>query len=230
MHQAARQRASARSLAVRPPGSGEGAGAAQRLGCGHDGSRPARPGPRSGRRSARRRGRPPAWRPPGSAPSSPPPRHPAAHHLATQPQRRHGTAPVGRPGPFGYQRPDGDPDRGQPEHGPEVQGEAGTAGIIASGGVDQQHLGGGRQGAHGLLEQRSLAQREQGQADLGDAGTTVAHPYGGHPVKPELATWPMFRLDRGATLCTNRCGRGRRQRTMRRTGDGRRPESRCRRG
>jgi hypothetical protein len=39
------------------PGCGRGAGA---LGCGHDGSRPARPRPQPGHRSAKRRGRPPA--------------------------------------------------------------------------------------------------------------------------------------------------------------------------
>jgi hypothetical protein len=50
------------------PGCGRGAGA---LGCGHDGSRPARPGPRPRRRSARRRGPPSAWPPPGSGPQQP---------------------------------------------------------------------------------------------------------------------------------------------------------------
>jgi hypothetical protein len=40
-----------------------------------------------------------------------------------------------------------------------VQGKAGAAGVVAAGGVDYQYLGGDRQGAHGLLEQRPFPER-----------------------------------------------------------------------
>jgi hypothetical protein len=66
---------------------------------------------------------------------------------------------VGRPVALGYQWPGGHPDRGQSKDGAEVQGKAGAAGMVAAGGVDYQHLGGDRQGAHGLLEQRPFPER-----------------------------------------------------------------------
>jgi hypothetical protein len=68
------------------------------------------------------------------------------------------------------------PDGGQPKHGPQVQGKASTAGMVAAGGVDQQHLGGDGQGTNGLLEQGSLLEGEQGW-QVGPAGGPAA----GHP-------------------------------------------------
>ena len=146
------------------PACGRGAGA---LGFEHDGSRPAPPGPRPGRRSARRHGPPPAWPPLGSGPSSRPPRHPAT----TVPSQR-----VDRgPSALGDQRPGGHPDRGQPKNSPEMEGKAGTAGMVAAGGIDQQDLGGDRQGARGLLEQRPSRRASR------VGGRPAGGPTGGHP-------------------------------------------------
>jgi len=89
----------------------------------------------------------------GHRPGPRPGPDPAAHHLATHQQRSPGTALVGRPGAFGDQWAGGHPDRGQSEHRPEVQGKAGAAGMVASGGIDPQHLRDDRQGADGLLKQ-----------------------------------------------------------------------------
>jgi len=50
--------------------------------------------------------------------------------------------------------------------------------MVAAGGVDQQDLGGERQGANGLLEQRPFAEGEQGR-QVGPA----SGPTGGHPGK-----------------------------------------------
>jgi hypothetical protein len=146
------------------PGCGRGAGA---LGSECDRSRPARPGPHRGRRSARRRARPPAWPPAGSGPSSRPARHPAA----TGPWHR------GRreAGALGDQRPGGHPDRGQLKDVPEVEGQAGAAGMVASGGIDHQHLGDDRQGAHGPLEQRPVPQRQQRWQRWPAGGSAAGH-------------------------------------------------------
>jgi hypothetical protein len=57
---------------------------------------------------------------------------PAAHQLATHQQRGRGTVMVNRPDALGDQRPSGDPDRGQPNHGSEVQGQAGASGMVAA--------------------------------------------------------------------------------------------------
>jgi hypothetical protein len=102
--------------------------------------------------------------------------HPAADHLATQQQRGRGSALVDRPGALGDQRPGGHPDRGQPKDGPEVEREAGAAGMVASGRVDHQHLRGDRQGAHGLLEQRPFPEGEQGRQVRPAGGPADAHP------------------------------------------------------
>jgi SOS-response transcriptional repressor LexA len=88
---------------------------------------------------------------------------------ATHQQRGRGTALVGRPGPFGDQRPGGHPHRWQPEHRPEMERQAGAAGMVASGGVDHQHVRGDRQGADGLLEQGAFPEGEQGR-QIGPAG------------------------------------------------------------
>jgi hypothetical protein len=83
---------------------------------------------------------------------------------------------VDRPGALGDQRSGGHPDRGQAKHGAEVQRQAGAAGMVAAGAIDHQHLGGDRQGAHGLLKQRALAEGEQGWP-VGPAGEAAdAHP------------------------------------------------------
>jgi hypothetical protein len=101
---------------------------------------------------------------------------PAAHHLTPQPQRGRRAAGVARPGALGGQGPGGHPDRGQPKDGPKVHGQAGTAGMVASGGVDHQHLGGDRQGAHGPLEQRPFSEGEQGWQVRPTGGPADARP------------------------------------------------------
>jgi hypothetical protein len=158
-----------RSALARPPGSGQRAGAAQGLW-----------GPSTTGRGQHHLDRIFGVGLPGGvdghrlvARSGP---DPAADHLATQQQRCRGTALIGGPGALGEQRPGGHPDRGQPKNSPQVEGKAGTAGMVAAGGVDEQDLGGERQGAHGLLEQRPFPESEQGRP-VGPAGG----PTGGHP-------------------------------------------------
>jgi hypothetical protein len=77
---------------------------------------------------------------------------------------------------LGDQRAGGHPDCGQPKHGAKVQGKAGAVGMVAASGVDQQDLGGERQGPHGLLEQRSFAEGEQGRQVGPAGGPADAHP------------------------------------------------------
>ena len=101
---------------------------------------------------------------------------PAAHHLATHQQRGCGTALIGRPGALGDQRRGGHPDRRQPKHGAKVQGKAGAAGMVTSGGVDHQHLRDDRQGADGLLEQRAFPEGEQGRQVGPGGGPADTHP------------------------------------------------------
>jgi hypothetical protein len=186
-------RALQRSARGCPPGSSQGAGAAQGLwgpsatGRGQDhldrvlgvglpgGMDGHRPGPRPGP-------------------------DPVADHLATQQQPSRRATVVDRPGALGDQRPGGHPDRGQPKHGAKVEGKAGAAGMVASGGIDHQHLEGDRRARTACSSSGPSRSASRARQTSGDAGTTVAHHYGGHPVKPELATWPMFRLNRGATL------------------------------
>ena len=112
----------------------------------------------------------------GHRPGPRPGPDPVADHLATQQQRGRGSALVGGPGALGDQRPGGHPDRGQPKHGPKVEGKAGAAGMVAAGGIDHQHLGGDRQGAHGLLEQRPFAEGEQGGRYGPPAGPLTVTP------------------------------------------------------
>ena len=50
--------------------------------------------------------------------------------------------------------------------------------MVTSGGIDHQHLRGDRQGTHGLLEQGSLPEGEQGR-QIGPAGG----PADGHPAQ-----------------------------------------------
>jgi hypothetical protein len=68
------------------------------------------------------------------------------------------------------------PTVGKPKNSPEVEREAGAAGMVASGRVDQQHLGGDRQGAYGLLEQRPLPEGEEGWQVRPAGGRADAHP------------------------------------------------------
>ncbi len=68
---------------------------------------------------------------------------PSADALAVQNQRRAGAALVLRPLTLRQQRPVGDADRGHVGHRAELQREAGAAGMVARGGVDQQHVGRG---------------------------------------------------------------------------------------
>jgi hypothetical protein len=70
----------------------------------------------------------------------------------------------------------GHSDRGQPKHGAKVQGKAGAAGMVAAGGIDHQHLRGDQQGPHGLLEQGSFPEGEQGGPVGPTGGPCAAHP------------------------------------------------------
>jgi hypothetical protein len=138
------------------------------LGSEPGGSRPAPSGPRPGRRSTRRHGRPPAWPPAGSGPSSPPPRHPPAagswHHGGRRARRPRRPAAGWSPRPWAARAP------------PELQRQAGAAGMVAAGGIDHQHLGGDRQGANGPLEQRPFAEGEQCWPVGPTGGSADAHP------------------------------------------------------
>jgi hypothetical protein len=158
-----------RSALARPPGSGQRAGAAQGLW-----------GPVTSGRGQDHLDRSLGVGLPGGMdhhrPGARPGPNPAADHLATQQQPSRGSALIGRPGALGEQRPGGHPDRGQPKHGAKVEGKAGAARMVAAGGVDQQDLGGERQGTHGLLEQRPFAEGEQGRQIRPTGGPTDGHP------------------------------------------------------
>jgi hypothetical protein len=54
-----------------------------------------------------------------------------------------------------------DADRWEVQHCTEVEGEAGAAGVVSAGGVDQEHIGRNRNGSHGSLEQRSFSEGQQ---------------------------------------------------------------------
>ena len=64
-------------------------------------------------------------------------------------------SPAGR-----EQRPVGEADGRDAEHGAELEREPGTARMVAAGGVDEQHVGKLLEPAHRRLEQRALAQGE----------------------------------------------------------------------
>jgi hypothetical protein len=71
-----------------------------------------------------------------------------------------------------HERAVGDPDGGETERPSEVEGEAGSSGMIAAGRVDDQYVGCGREAGDGRSEQRTLAQCEQALQvrTAGDAG------------------------------------------------------------
>jgi hypothetical protein len=162
-------RVSQRSARVCPPGSSQGAGAAQGLwgpsttGRGQDHLDSVLgvglPGGMDGHR-----------------PSALPGPDPVADHLVTQQQRGRSATSVGGPGALDDQWAGGHSDRGQPKHGAKVEGKAGAAGMVAAGGIDHQHLGDDRQGTHGLLEQRAFAEGEQGRPVRPTGGPADAHP------------------------------------------------------
>jgi hypothetical protein len=57
-----------------------------------------------------------------------------------------------------------------------MQGKAGAPGMVPSAGVDHQHLGDDRQGAHGPLEQRPVPQRQQRWQICPPAGPLLVTP------------------------------------------------------
>jgi hypothetical protein len=59
-----------------------------------------------------------------------------------------------------HQGPVGHANARQLKRGAEVKGEAGTAGVIAPGGVRDDHLGSGWQRPYRRLEQQALAKRQ----------------------------------------------------------------------
>jgi len=90
-------------------------------------------------------------------------------------QQRRVRGPVLRgPLPVGEQRPVRDADRGHPEHRAEVEREAGAARMVACGRVHEQHVREAGQPPHGGLEQRALAQCQQGGL-VGRRGTAGVH-------------------------------------------------------
>jgi hypothetical protein len=68
----------------------------------------------------------------------------------------------------------GDADRRDVQHRTEVEGEAGSAGMVSAGCVDQQHIRRSREGSHGGFEQWSLSEGQQARL-VCCAGTARHH-------------------------------------------------------
>jgi hypothetical protein len=85
---------------------------------------------------------------------------PVADELAVEHQRASGGALVFRPLAFCAEWAMCDADGWEVEHRAEVERESGSARVVATGGVDQEHVRRLRQRAYGSFEQGALAQRE----------------------------------------------------------------------
>jgi len=85
---------------------------------------------------------------------------PVADELSFEQQRASGTTFVFRPLGFGGEWAVRNAHGREVQHSAEVEGQAGSARVVAAGGVDQEHVRRLRQCAYRGFEQGALAQRE----------------------------------------------------------------------
>lgn len=74
----------------------------------------------------------------------------------------------------------GHPHGGHIEHCSQMEGQAGSAGVVPAGGIDQEHLGGTIQAPHRLLEKRAFAEGQQARM-VSSAGFALHRHLVDHP-------------------------------------------------
>jgi hypothetical protein len=86
---------------------------------------------------------------------------PVADELALEEERAAGAWFVHGPLALGDEWAVRDADRWEVQHRAEVEGEAGAAGVVSGGGVDQEDIRLRGEGSHGGFEQSSLSKGQQ---------------------------------------------------------------------